>query len=43
VLHLPSPVPRKAEALEDTPDMDIFSPPRSDWLDGTDTYFHQDG
>jgi quercetin dioxygenase-like cupin family protein len=43
VLHLPSHVPHKAEALEDTLDMDIFSPPRSDWLDGTDTYFHQDG
>ena len=22
-------------------DVDIFAPPRSDWLDGTDTYFHQ--
>jgi quercetin dioxygenase-like cupin family protein len=43
VLHLPSHVPHKAEALEDTLDMDIFSPPRSDWLDGTDTYFHRDG
>ena len=31
----------EAEALEDTLDMDIFSPPRQDWLDGTDTYFHQ--
>lgn len=41
VLHIPSNVPHKAEALEDTLDMDIFSPPRQDWLDGTDTYFHQ--
>ncbi len=41
VLHLPSNVPHKAEALEDTFDMDIFSPPRQDWLDGTDTYFHR--
>ena len=41
VLHLPSNVPHKAEALEDTFDVDIFNPPRQDWLDGTDTYFHQ--
>ncbi|MGH7573932.1 MAG: cupin domain-containing protein [Longimicrobiales bacterium] len=38
VLHLPSNVPHKAEALEDTIDIDIFSPPRQDWLDGTDDY-----
>ena len=38
VLVLPSNVPHKAEALEDTLDVDIFSPPRSDWLDGTDDY-----
>ena len=41
VLHIPSSVPHKAEALEDTLDVDVFSPPRSDWLDGTDTYFHR--
>ena len=40
VLHIPSSVPHRAEALEDTLDMDIFSPPRADWLDHTDTYFH---
>ena len=40
-LYLPSHVPHKAEALEDTFDVDVFSPPRQDWLDGTDTYFHQ--
>jgi quercetin dioxygenase-like cupin family protein len=38
VLHLPSNVPHKAVALEDTLDVDIFSPPRQDWLDKTDTY-----
>ncbi len=38
VLHLPSGVPHKAEALEDTLDLDIFVPPRADWLDGTDDY-----
>ena len=41
VLHIPPNVPHKAEALEDTFDVDIFSPPRQDWLDGTDTYFHR--
>lgn len=40
VLHIPSHVPHRAEALEDTLDMDIFSPPRTDWLNHTDTYFH---
>jgi quercetin dioxygenase-like cupin family protein len=40
VLFIPSNVPHKAEALEDTLDVDVFSPPRRDWLDGTDTYFH---
>ena len=39
VVYLPSNVPHKAEALEDTLDVDVFSPPRQDWLDGTDTYF----
>ena len=40
VLHLPSGVPHRAEALEDTLDLDVFCPPRQDWLDGTDDYFH---
>jgi quercetin dioxygenase-like cupin family protein len=40
VLVIPSHVPHMAEALEDTLDVDIFSPPRQDWLDGSDTYFH---
>ncbi len=39
VLRLPSNVPHKAEALEETLDVDIFSPPRQDWLDHTDHYF----
>lgn len=41
VLQIPSNVPHEAVALEDTLDVDIFSPPRSDWLDGTDSYFHR--
>ena len=40
VLHIPSNVWHRAEALEDTLDMDIFSPPRADWLNHTDSYFH---
>jgi quercetin dioxygenase-like cupin family protein len=38
VLHIPSNVVHSAIALEDTLDLDIFSPPRQDWLDGTDHY-----
>jgi quercetin dioxygenase-like cupin family protein len=41
VLHLPSNVPHKAEALEETLDVDIFSPPRQDWLDKTDDYLRR--
>ena len=41
VLHIPSNVPHQAEALEDTLDVDIFSPPREDWLNHTDSYFHR--
>jgi quercetin dioxygenase-like cupin family protein len=41
VLHLPSWLPHKAQALERTLDVDIFCPPRQDWLDGTDTYLKQ--
>ena len=41
VLHIPSFVQHKAEALSDTLDVDIFSPPRQDWLDKTDNYFRQ--
>jgi quercetin dioxygenase-like cupin family protein len=41
VLVIPSNVPHKAEALEDTLDVDVFCPPRQDWLDGTDDYFRR--
>ena len=41
VLHIPSNVPHRAEALEDTLDVDIFQPPRADWLDGSDAYLRQ--
>jgi quercetin dioxygenase-like cupin family protein len=38
VLHIPSRIPHQAEALEDTFELDIFSPIRQDWLDHTDDY-----
>ena len=41
VLHLPSNVPHSARALEDTLDLDIFCPPRQDWLDKTDAYLRK--
>lgn len=36
VLHIPSRVEHQAEALEDTFELDLFSPIRQDWLDTTD-------
>ena len=41
VLVIPSNVPHSAEAIEDTLDVDVFCPPRQDWLNHTDTYFHR--
>ncbi len=41
VLHIPSNVWHKAAALEDTLDVDIFSPPRADWLARTDDYLRK--
>jgi quercetin dioxygenase-like cupin family protein len=41
VLHLPPHLPHKAEALESTLDVDIFCPPRHDWLDKSDTYLRR--
>ena len=41
VLHIPSDLPHEAVALEDTLDVDIFSPPRADWLDKTDDYLRR--
>lgn len=38
VLVIPSNLKHKALALEDTLDVDVFSPPRQDWLDKTDAY-----
>ena len=41
VLHIPPNVPHKAEALEETLDVDIFSPPRQDWLEKKDDYLRR--
>ena len=41
VLHIPSMAWHKAEALEDTLDVDIFSPPREDWINKTDDYLRR--
>lgn len=38
VLVIPPNLPHSALALEDTVDIDIFSPPREDWLAKTDAY-----
>jgi len=41
VLHISSWVEHQAEALDDTFELDVFSPIRQDWLDHTDKYFHK--
>ena len=39
ILVIPAWMPHEATAVEHTVELDIFSPIRQDWLDGTDTYF----
>jgi quercetin dioxygenase-like cupin family protein len=41
ILVIPSNVPHSAEALDDTLDLDIFCPPRADWINGTDAYLRK--
>ena len=41
VVHLPSNVWHAAEALEDTLVLDVFSPPREDWINRTDDYLRR--
>ena len=43
VLYIPSNVPHEAEALEDTLDVDVFNPPREDWLNKSDAYLRGTG
>lgn len=38
VVVIPSHLPHRAVALEETLDVDVFCPPREDWLAGTDAY-----
>jgi quercetin dioxygenase-like cupin family protein len=38
VLTIPANMPHKAEALVDTVDLDVFTPPRADWINRTDRY-----
>lgn len=41
LLVIPPHMPHGAEALEDTQDLDIFTPPRADWIAGTDAYLRK--
>jgi quercetin dioxygenase-like cupin family protein len=43
VLTIPSNLPHKALALVDSLSIDVFCPPRQDWLDGTDAYLRNAG
>jgi len=41
VLCIPPNMPHRATALEDTVDLDVFSPPRADWIGKTDHYLRR--
>ena len=41
VLVIPSNLAHRALAVEDTLDVDVFNPPREDWLNGTDAYLRR--
>lgn len=41
VLCIPSNLPHEAWAVEDTLDLDVFTPPREDWLSKADNYLRQ--
>jgi quercetin dioxygenase-like cupin family protein len=38
VLCIPPNLPHEALALEDTVDIDVFTPPRADWINKSDAY-----
>jgi quercetin dioxygenase-like cupin family protein len=42
VLCIPPHMPHEAFALEDTVDLDIFNPPRQDWIDRDDAYLRSE-
>ncbi|MGB9103698.1 MAG: cupin domain-containing protein [Terriglobales bacterium] len=41
VLCIPPHMPHKAQAMEDTVDLDVFYPPRQDWLSKNDAYLRE--
>ena len=41
VLVIPPNLAHSAEALEDTVALDVFAPPREDWIAGTDAYLRK--
>jgi quercetin dioxygenase-like cupin family protein len=41
VILIPPNLPHRAEALETVLELDVFCPPRQDWLDGTDSYLRR--
>ncbi|HEY6391313.1 MAG TPA: cupin domain-containing protein [Bryobacteraceae bacterium] len=41
VLRIPPHVPHSVEALEDCIAVDLFSPPREDWIRGDDSYLRK--
>ena len=41
VLCIPAHMPHMAEAMEDTVDLDVFTPPRADWINKTDEYLRK--
>jgi quercetin dioxygenase-like cupin family protein len=42
VLCIPPHMPHEALALEDTVDLDIFNPPREDWIEKRDEYLRSE-
>ena len=42
VLCIPPNLPHEANALEDTVDLDVFNPPRQDWIDRDDAYLRRE-
>jgi len=40
-LQIPPNLPHSAEAIEDSVAVDIFSPPREDWIRGDDAYLRK--
>jgi len=41
VLVIPSNLPHEAQMIGDVEEMDVFTPLREDWLDGTDDYLRR--